>query len=143
LTLDDAVEFAGALRQIGIDYVTPSAGNVAPGMKLPAIGPGYMVPFAERIKRETGITTMTVGMIVQAEQANEIIESRKADMVAIGRAIMDDPRWPWHAAAKLGEKFEVAPQYARCTPQHWPAYPIVHGVALREGQGVMGHATRE
>ena len=143
LTLEDAVEFAGALKETGIDYVTPSAGNVAPGMKLPPVAPGYMVPFAERIKRETGITTMTVGMIVEAEQANDIIASGKADMVAIGRAIMDDPRWPWHAAAKLGEKPEVAPQYARCTPQHWPAYPLVHGVALREGEGVMGHATRE
>ncbi len=143
LTLNDAVEFSGALKEIGIDYVTPSAGNVAPGMKLPNVGPGYMVPFAERIKRETGITTMTVGMIVDPQQANDIIAGGKADMVAIGRAIMDDPRWPWHAAAKLGEKIDVSPQYARCTPQHWPAYPMVHGVALREGEGVMGHATRE
>lgn len=143
LTLDDAVEFSGALKEIGIDYVTPSAGNIAPGMKVPSVGPGYMVPFAERIKRETGITTMAVGMIVDALQANEIIESGKADMIAIGRAIMDDPRWPWHAAAKLGEKIEVSPQYARCTPQHWPAYPLVHGVALREGEGIMGHASRE
>jgi 2,4-dienoyl-CoA reductase-like NADH-dependent reductase (Old Yellow Enzyme family) len=140
---DDAVEFAGALKEIGIDYVTPSAGNIAPGMKLPPVGPGYLVPFAEKVKRETGITTMTVGMIVEPEQANEIIESGRADMVAIGRAIMDDPRWPWHAAAKLGEKVEVTPQYARCTPQFWPGYALVHGVALREGEGVMGHATRE
>jgi 2,4-dienoyl-CoA reductase-like NADH-dependent reductase (Old Yellow Enzyme family) len=143
LSLDDAVVFAHELRQIGIDYLTPSAGNLAPGMKVPQVGPGYMVPFAERIKQETGITTMTVGMIVGAEQANTIIESGKADMVAIGRAIMDDPRWPWHAAAKLGDKIEVSPQYARCTPQHWPAYPLVHGGALREGEGAMGHATRE
>jgi hypothetical protein len=64
-------------------------------------------------------------------------------MVAIGRAIMDDPRWPWPAAAKLGEKIEVSPQYARCTPQHWPAYPMVHGVALRDVEGAMGQATRE
>jgi NADPH2 dehydrogenase len=162
LTLDNAVEFAGALREIGIDYVTPSAGNVAPGMKIPTVGPGYLVPFAERVKRETGITTMTVGMIIEANQANEIIESGKADMIAIGRAIMDDPRWPWHAAAKLGEKIAVAPQYARSTPEHWPAYPLVHGApnageaktgegkkgqalmgqALM-GQALMGHATRE
>jgi 2,4-dienoyl-CoA reductase-like NADH-dependent reductase (Old Yellow Enzyme family) len=69
LTLDDAVEFAGALKEIGMDYVTPSAGNLAPGMKLPTVGPGYLVPFAERIKRETGITTMTVGMIVDPHQS--------------------------------------------------------------------------
>jgi 2,4-dienoyl-CoA reductase-like NADH-dependent reductase (Old Yellow Enzyme family) len=81
LTLDDAVEFAGALKEIGMDYVTPSAGNLAPGMKLPTVGPGYLVPFAERIKRETGITTMTVGMIVDPHQADDIVASGKADMV--------------------------------------------------------------
>ena len=143
LTLDDAVNFAAALKEVGIDYVTPSGGNIGPGMQLPKVGPGYMVPFAERIRREAGIKTMTVGMIVEPSQADEIIASGRADMVAIGRAIMDDPRWPWHAAAKLGEKTDVPPQYARCTPQHWPAYPAVHGVALREGEGVMGHASRD
>jgi len=145
LTLDDAVALAGALRDIGIDYVTPSAGNIAPGMKIPQVGPGYLVPFSERIKRETGITTMTVGMIVEAHQANDIVASGKADMIAIGRAIMDDPRWPWHVAAKLGEKIAVAPQYARSTPEHWPAYPMVHGAlpGQAEGPAKMGHATRE
>ncbi len=89
---------------------------------------------------------MTVGMIIEANQANEIIESGKADMIAIGRAIMDDPRWPWHAAAKLGEKIAVAPQYARSTPEHWPAYSLVHEVAPAAAPSEtakMGHATRE
>ncbi len=147
LTLDDAVQFAGALRELGVDYVTPSAGNIAPGMKIPTVAPGYLVPFAERVKRETGITTMTVGMIIEAQQASDIIASGKADMIAIGRAIMDDPRWPWHAAAKLGEKLAVSPQYARSTPEHWPAYPLVHEVAAGAANGQnpakMGHATRE
>jgi NADPH2 dehydrogenase len=145
LTLDDAVRFAKSLKDIGIDYVTPSAGNVAPGMKIPAVVPGYLVPFAERVKRETGITTMTVGMIVEAHQADDIIASGKADMMAIGRAIMDDPRWPWHVAAKLGEKIAVAPQYARSTPEHWPAYPMVHGPlpGQPDSTAKMGHATRE
>ena len=143
LTLDDAVAFAAALREIGLDYVTPSAGNVAPGMKIPPVGPGYMVHFAERVKREAGIATMTVGMIVEATQANEIIASGKADMVAIGRAVMDDPRWPWHAAAKLGEKVDVPPPYIQCTPQRWPLYAAVHGIEQKLGQGAIGHATRE
>jgi hypothetical protein len=66
----------------------------------------------------------------------------------MGRAIMDDPRWPWHVAAKLGEKIAVAPQYARSTPEHWPAYPMVHGPLPHQTEGQashakMGHATRE
>ena len=143
LTLDDCVVFAAALKEIGMDYVTPSAGNVAPGMKLPKVGPGYMAHFAERVKRETGIATMTVGMIYEPKQAEEIIASGKADMVAIGRAIMDNPRWPWHAATALGERIDTPVQYARSSPQHWPAYAAIHGVTLREGEGAMGHATRE
>ncbi len=143
LTLDDAVVFAKALKEIGIDYVTPSAGNVAPGMKLPKVTPGYMVHFAEKVKREANITTMTVGMIYEAHHAEEIVASGKADMVAIGRAIMDNPRWPWHAATALGERIDIPKQYARSSPQHWPAYAAVHGVTLREGDGVMSHATRE
>ncbi len=143
LTLDDAVVFAKALKDIGIDYVTPSAGNVAPGMKLPKVVPGYMVHFAEKVKREAGITTMTVGMIYDPHHAEQIVASGVADMVAIGRAIMDNPRWPWHAATALGERIDTPKQYARSSPQHWPAYAQVHGVQLRAGEGVMSHATRE
>lgn len=143
LTLDDCVVFASALKEIGVDYVTPSAGNIAPGMKLPKVGPGYMVHFAEKVKREAGIATMTVGMIYEPALAEEIIAAGKADMVAIGRAIMDNPRWPWHAATALGERIVTPNPYARASPQHWPAYAAIHGVTLREGEGVMGHATRE
>jgi 2,4-dienoyl-CoA reductase-like NADH-dependent reductase (Old Yellow Enzyme family) len=95
------------------------------------------------VKREAGITTMTVGMIYDPHHAEDIVASGKADMVAIGRAIMDNPRWPWHAATALGERIDTPKQYARSSPQHWPAYAAVHGVTLREGEGVMGHATRE
>jgi 2,4-dienoyl-CoA reductase-like NADH-dependent reductase (Old Yellow Enzyme family) len=102
-----------------------------------------MVHFAEKVKREADITTMTVGMIYEPQHAEEIIASGKADMVAIGRAIMDNPRWPWHAATALGERIETPKQYARSSPQHWPAYAQVHGVALREGEGFMSHPTRE
>ena len=78
------------------------------------------VAFAERIKRETGITTMTVGMIVDPHQADDIVASGKADMIAIGRAIMDDPRWPWHAAAALGGQVKGPKQYLRSQPRQYP-----------------------
>lgn len=143
LELDDAVIFARELQKLGVDYVTPSAGNVAPGMKLPKIEPGYMVPFAERIKKDVpGMNAMAVGLIVLPEQANEIIASGKADMVAIGRAFMDDPRWAWHAATALGDTPAIPPAWNRANPKVWPAYPMVHG-ASRELTSGMGHMTRE
>jgi 2,4-dienoyl-CoA reductase-like NADH-dependent reductase (Old Yellow Enzyme family) len=143
LELDDAVIFTRELQKLGIDYVTPSAGNVAPGMILPKIEPGYLVPFAERIKKDVpGMNVMTVGLIVLPEQANEIIASGKADMVAIGRAFMDDPRWAWHAAVALGDAPAIPPAWNRANPKVWPAYPMVHG-ASRELASGMGHMTRE
>jgi 2,4-dienoyl-CoA reductase-like NADH-dependent reductase (Old Yellow Enzyme family) len=143
LTLDDAVMLADALKEIGFDYVTPSAGNVAPGMKLPQVYPGYMAGFSEHIRSKTSIATMAVGMIIAPDQANELVTSGKADMACVGRGFMDDPRWAWHAAAALEGEAKVAPQYARATPKHWPAYPTVHGTRRREGDGIMGHAIRD
>ena len=67
-------------------------------------GPGYNVPFAEKIKKGAGIATMSVGMITKPAQAEEIIASGKADLIAIARAAMDDPRWAWHAARELGAR---------------------------------------
>ncbi len=143
LELDDAVVFAAELKKLGIDYVVPSAGNVAPGMKLPKIEPGYMVHFAERIKKEAGINTMAVGLIVKPEQANDIIASGKADMVAIGRAFIDDPRWAWHAAVALGEeKPPIPPPWARVDPNVWPAYKMARNETAGLEAG-MGHMRRE
>lgn len=143
LELDDAVAFAAALKKIGVDYIVPSAGNVAPGMKLPKVEPGYMVHFAEKIRREADITTMAVGLIVKPEQANAIIEDGQADMVAIGRAFIDDPRWAWHAAVALGEEAPpIPPPWARVNPKVWPAYKMVHGEASKLDEG-MGHMRRE
>ena len=143
LEIEDAVAFARELQKIGIDYVTPSAGNVAPGMKVPPVSPGYMVPFAERIKQDVpGMNAMAVGLIVLPEQANEIIASGKADMVAIGRAFMDDPRWAWHAATALGDTPAIPPAWNRANPKVWPAYAMVHGQS-REMSAGMGHARRE
>jgi len=143
ITLADAVMHAQAFADIGIDYITPSAGNIAPGMKLPQVGPGYMAGFAERIKREVGITTMAVGMIITPQQAEDLIATGTCDIACIGRGFMDDPRWGWHAAAALGVEPIIPKQCIRATPKHWPAYPMVHGGKLREGEGIMSHATRE
>ena len=79
---------------------TSSGGNVAHA-KI-AIGPGYQVPFAEAIKAKSGIATSAVGMIIEPEQANEIIQSGKADAVMLAREFLRNPRWPLYAAHKLG-----------------------------------------
>jgi 2,4-dienoyl-CoA reductase-like NADH-dependent reductase (Old Yellow Enzyme family) len=81
------------------------------------VGPGYQVPFADRIRRETGLTTIAVGLITEPEQAEAIVASGQADMVALARGMLYDPRWPWHAAAKLGAQVDAPKQYWRSQPQ--------------------------
>ena len=83
--------------------------------------PGYNVPIAERIKREAGIATRVVGLIVTPAQAEAIVADGKADMVAMARAILDDPRWGWHAARELGAEVPRVPQYQRVGPKLWAA----------------------
>jgi 2,4-dienoyl-CoA reductase-like NADH-dependent reductase (Old Yellow Enzyme family) len=78
------------------------------------------VGFAEKVKREAGIKTRAVGMIADADQAEEILASGKADMVAMARALLDNPRWVWHAAEHFGVKIDYPPQYARVHPSLWP-----------------------
>ena len=82
--------------------------------------PGYNVPIAEQIKRETGIATSVVGMIATPRQAEEIVASGKADMIALGRAMLDDPHWAWMAARELGADVARPNQYLRANPKLWP-----------------------
>ncbi len=111
LTPDDAVAFAVELKALGCDYVDASSGgNVS--VKVPT-GPGYQVPFATRIKQEAGIATMAVGMIKHPFQAEQIVTSELADLVAVARGVLHNPHWPWWAAETLGVSLEVNPQYAR------------------------------
>ena len=99
--IDDSVQLASDLKGLGVDLIdTSSGGNVAHA-KI-AIGPGYQVPFAEAIKAKSGIATSAVGMIIEPEQANEIIQSGKADAVMLAREFLRNPRWPLYAAHKLG-----------------------------------------
>jgi NADPH2 dehydrogenase len=113
--LAQTIEFAKALKARGIDWIDASSGGVSPLQKIP-LGPGYQVPFADSIRRETGLATIAVGLITEARQAEEIVASGKADMVALARAMLYDPRWGWHAAAELGGEVQAPPQYWRSQP---------------------------
>ena len=104
------------LKTRGVDLIDCSSGGSAPDAKIP-VGPGFQVPFAERIRKETGILTGAVGMITEPRQAEEIIASGQADVVLLAREFLRDPYWPLHAARALG--VDVAPpvQYARAFPK--------------------------
>jgi 2,4-dienoyl-CoA reductase-like NADH-dependent reductase (Old Yellow Enzyme family) len=110
-----AIELAKQLKARGVDWVDCSSGGVSPLQKIP-LGPGYQVPFAQAIKQGAGVTTMAVGLITEAKQAEEIVATGKADMVALARGMLYDPRWGWHAAAQLGGEVEAPPQYWRSQP---------------------------
>ena len=113
--MEDSVAFGGRLKQRGCDWIDVSSGGIAEGEKIP-VGPGYQVPFAEQIGRQTGLTTMAVGMITEPRQAEAIVSSGQADMVALARGMLYDPRWAWHAAAELGAPVAYPKQYQRCRP---------------------------
>ncbi|MFG1347780.1 NADH:flavin oxidoreductase/NADH oxidase [Xanthobacter autotrophicus DSM 431] len=118
-TPDDTVAFASELKARGCDYVCASSGGSSPHQKIP-VAPGYQVPFAEQIRREAGIPTMAVGLITQPQQAEDILSGQQADFVALGRGILYEPRWPWHAAEHFGEEVFFPPQYERSHPSMRP-----------------------
>jgi 2,4-dienoyl-CoA reductase-like NADH-dependent reductase (Old Yellow Enzyme family) len=112
LTVDDTVELARRAKELGVDLVDASSGGLDPAQQI-AIGAGYQVPFAERIRREAGIATAAVGLITDGRQADQIIGSGAADAVMIGRAMLRDPRWALRAAADLGVEIAWPNQYTR------------------------------
>jgi NADPH2 dehydrogenase len=113
--LAQTIEFARELKKRGVDWIDASSGGVSPLQKIP-LSPGYQVPFAQGLKEATGLTTIAVGLITEPKQAAEIVESGKADMVALARGMLYDPRWGWHAAAELGGHVDAPPQYWRSQP---------------------------
>jgi len=115
----DAVAYARELKRAGFDFVCVSSGATVPHAKIP-VAPGYQVPFSEQVRREAGVTTRAVGMIADPAQAEEIVASGKADMVAMARAFLDNPRWVWHAAERFGITIDYPPQYARSRHDLWP-----------------------
>ncbi|MEK6210176.1 MAG: NADH:flavin oxidoreductase/NADH oxidase [Pseudomonadota bacterium] len=115
---EETVVFAKAMKAHGCDFFDVSSGALDPRQQIP-MAPGYNVPFAEKVRKETGIAVMSVGMISRPRQAEDIIAGGKADLVVIARAMMDDPRWAWHAARELGAETPYAPNYVRCSPAVW------------------------
>ena len=113
--LPQTIAFAEALKRRGVDWIDVSSGGVSPLQKI-ALGPGYQVPFAQAVKQATGLPTIAVGLITEPRQAEEIVASGQADMVALARGMLYDPRWGWHAAAELGGQVAAPPQYWRSQP---------------------------
>ena len=122
LPVASGAEVARALHDAGVSYICCSSGGNSPRQKIPT-GPGYQVHLAEAVKKAVGVPVRAVGMIDEARQAEAIIAGGRADMVAIARALLADPRWPWRAAATLGHEFKTAPQLARASHlhKHWVA----------------------
>lgn len=120
VTLDESVQFGRQLRDCGIDVVDCSSGAVVPGEKIP-VAPGYQVPFAARIRKEAGIATAAVGVITQAQQAEDILVRGDADLVFLARALLRDPYWAQSASEIVDAQSRWPIQYARAVAQRAPS----------------------
>lgn len=118
--LEQTTEFAREIHDRGCDWIDVSSGGIAPSQDIP-VGPGYQLPLARGIRQATGMCTSTVGLITDPRQAEQAIGIGDADLVTLGRAILWDPRWPWHAAETLGARLTASPQYWRAVPHGAPA----------------------
>jgi 2,4-dienoyl-CoA reductase-like NADH-dependent reductase (Old Yellow Enzyme family) len=112
----DTVEFARQLKARGCDYVCTTSGGAVLAQKIEA-GPLYQVPFAAAVRREAGIASMAVGQITEPAQAEQILQDGKADLIAIGRKLLFNPRWAWSAAAEMGVFLKYPPRYRNCHPR--------------------------
>jgi len=119
-TPEDMVALAQSLKPLGCDFVDVTSGQLDPRQKIP-FAPGLNVPFTKRVREEAGLKAMAVGMITRPQQAEEIVSTGGADMIAIARGVMDDPRWAWHAARELGAETDYPMNYQRCHPSVWKA----------------------
>jgi 2,4-dienoyl-CoA reductase-like NADH-dependent reductase (Old Yellow Enzyme family) len=114
--IEQTVAFARALEDRGCDAIHVSTGGLDPAQKIP-VGPSYQVPFARAVKQAVDIPVVAVGLITEPEQAEAIVATGDADMIALARTVLYDPRWPWHAAAQLGATIPHPPkQYLRSQP---------------------------
>jgi 2,4-dienoyl-CoA reductase-like NADH-dependent reductase (Old Yellow Enzyme family) len=114
--IDQTIAFAQALKVRGVDWIDASSAGISPLQKITA-GPGYQVPFAEALKKATGLPIIAVGLITEAKQAEAIVAEGKADFVALARGVLYDPRWGWHAAVELGATVDAPPSYWRAAPR--------------------------
>ena len=114
--LEGTLAFSRALKTRGCAAIHVSSGGMSPDQAI-TLGPNYQVPFAARVKAEVGLPTIAVGLITEPEQAEAIIADGEADAVSLARAMLYDPRWPWHAAAALGASVKAPKQYWRSQPR--------------------------
>ena len=110
--IDECVELARLLKRDGVDVIDCSSGGMVPHPAIP-LGPGYQVPFAARVRRETGIATAAVGLITEARQADEIVARGDADLIVMAREMLRDPYFPRRAAKELGVDITPPVQYER------------------------------
>ncbi|MDB5942317.1 MAG: NADH:flavin oxidoreductase, Old Yellow Enzyme family [Ramlibacter sp.] len=116
--IEGTVALSAALKARGCAAIHVTTGGVSPAQAI-KLGPGYQVPYAQRVKAEVGLPTIAVGLIREPEQAESIVAAGEADAVSLARAMLWDPRWPWHAAAKLGARVFAPRQYWRCQPRDY------------------------
>ena len=116
--IDQTIAFAKALEARGCSAFHVSSGGLDPRQQIP-VGPNYQVPLARAVKAATSMPVIAVGMITDFEQAEAIIGTGDADLIALARAMLYDPRWPWHAAAHLGAHVKAPPQYLRAQPRQY------------------------
>lgn len=113
--LEQSVALSKTLAEAGCAYIHVSSGGLSPQQKI-SVGPGYQVPFAAEIKKAVTIPVIAVGLITEPEQAEAILTEQQADLVALARGMLYNPRWPWHAAANLGATVHAPEQYWRSEP---------------------------
>jgi 2,4-dienoyl-CoA reductase-like NADH-dependent reductase (Old Yellow Enzyme family) len=116
--VEQTVAFAQALEARGCAVVHVSSGGLTPAQRIP-VGPSYQVPLARAVKQATSLVVVAVGLITEFEQAEAIVSTGDADLIALARAILYDPRWPWHAAAHFGARVKAPPQYWRSQPRQF------------------------
>ena len=109
-------EFAKRLKAAGCDFIHVSSGGASPAQKI-VLGAGFQVPFARQIRQASGLITTAVGLITQAQQAEDILQAGDADLIALARTFLYQPRWAWQAAAALGGEISANPVYWRCLPR--------------------------
>ena len=115
-SLDDSVAFSAELKKRGCDYICASSGGNSLAQKITP-GPGYQVPFAEAVRNGADIAAMAVGQITDPQQAEDILQAGQADMIAIARRLLANPRWVWMAAAHFQEFLKYPPRYRVCHPK--------------------------
>jgi len=115
LTPDEIVVVARAVKDRGVDVIDCSSGGTVPSSP-PEVGPGYQVPFAEKVRREAGVATVAVGLITTPELADEVVRNGRADLVALGRELLRHPYWPLDAARTLGHEIAWPRQYLGARP---------------------------